>query len=448
MRNARRRSGKTQAGMPDTEAGAARHRTESWPAARRLGGSAARRLGGSAARRLGGSAARRLGGSADIIDGALAAIVNPLGGLFSGECSRRATAPSSTPYPPVSPLMAVSTRRRRFRPMVHARGRRLACQPALICNWYTKRGPKSTASAAASAAAAMRSPHSRCPPRRRPYPWCVSRPFGTGTRQMVHRKSRRRTPGAFGNGARRAVPHRKPRTARRTPRRFAAEHVRRYSCAEVTRSERWPRHQAVRYFHHASSVRAASPDGPGRRGRYRAPPPQTRACGIDALGSSPDRFAQGVSSLVRKSRNAAPSPVRLSTAVSCTCWWNSGLPPAFPISGSVQVTPRFPPAGPDGHGSPPSAVLSGRYDFLPLHGLRLIGFASRLRGCLSGSCPPWALPPSCRPGDGPGSGFHAGNPRSSVLARGQEQESPRFPGDPSCDSAPIHDPGRPVAPRL
>ena len=98
------------------------------------------------------------------------------------------------------------------------------------------------------------------PPRRRPYPWCVSRPFGTGTRQMVHRKSRRRTPGAFGNGARRAVPHRKPRTARRTSRRFAAEHVRRYSCAEVTRSERWPRHQAVRCFHYASSVRAASPD--------------------------------------------------------------------------------------------------------------------------------------------------------------------------------------------
>ena len=153
-------------------------------------------------------------------------------------------------------------------------------------------------------------------------------------------------------------------------------------------------------------------------------PPQTRACAIDALGSSPDRFAQGVSSLVRKSRNAAPSPVRLSTAVSCTCWWNSGLPPAFPISGSVQVTPRFPPAGPDGHGSPPSAVLSGRYDFLPSHGLRLIGFASRLRGCLSGSCPPWALPPSCRPGDGPGSGFHAGNPLSSVLARGQEQDLP------------------------
>jgi hypothetical protein len=48
------------------------------------------------------------------------------------------------------------------------------------------------------------------------------------------------------------------------------------------------------------------------------------------------------------------------------------------------VTPRFPPAGPDGHGSPPSAVLSRRYDFLPSHVLRLIGFASRLRGRLPG----------------------------------------------------------------
>ena len=336
MRNARRRSGKTQAGMPDTEAGAARHRTESWPAARRLGGSAARRLGGSAARRLGGSAARRLGGSAarrlggsaarrlggsaarrlggsaarrlggsaarrlggsaDIIDRALSAIVNPLGGLFCGKCPGPAAAPSSTPYPPVSPLMAVSTRRRRFRPMVHARGRGFACQPAPIYRWYTKCTPKSNA----SAAAAMRSPHSRCPPRRRPYPWCVSRPFGTGTRQMVHRKSRRRTPGAFGNGARRAVPHRKPRTARRTPRRFAAEHVRRYSCAEVTRSERWLRHQAVRYFHHASSVRAASPDA--RRAQVTSAAgwpravthprlPQFRTCPTKASGSSNDGLA-------------------------------------------------------------------------------------------------------------------------------------------------------------
>ena len=175
---------------------------------------------------------------------------------------------------------------------------------------------------------------------------------------------------------------------------------------------------------------------------------QTRACAIDALGSSPDRFAQRVSSLIRRSRNAAPSPVRLSTAVSCTCWWNSGFPPAFPISGSVQVTPRFPPAGPDGHGSPPSAVLSGRYDFLPLRVLQLIGFASRLRGCLSGSCSPTGAPVAVQARRRAGvwiscwqSPFQRSCPRAKA-------GSPRFPGDPSCDSAPIHDPGRPVAPRL
>ena len=48
------------------------------------------------------------------------------------------------------------------------------------------------------------------------------------------------------------------------------------------------------------------------------------------------------------------------------------------------MTPRFPPAGPDGHGSPPSTVLSRRYDSLPPHGLRLIGFASRLHERLPG----------------------------------------------------------------
>ena len=143
---------------------------------------------------------------------------------------------------------------------------------------------------------------------------------------------------------------------------------------------------------------------------------------------------------------AAP-PVRLSTAVSCTCWWNSAFPPAFPISGSVQVTLRFPPAGPDGRGSPPSAVLSERYDFLPSHVLRLIDFASRLRRRLPGFVFAGALPPPCRPDDGPGSGlFTLAVPfqRSCPRARAG---SPRFPGGPSRDFAPVHDPGRPVAPR-
>ena len=144
-------------------------------------------------------------------------------------------------------------------------------------------------------------------------------------------------------------------------------------------------------------------------------PPQTRACAIDALGSSPARFAQDA---------YAPSPVRLSTAVSCTCWWNSGFPPAFPISGSVQVTLRFPRAGPDGHGSPPSAVLSERYDFLPSHVLRLVDFASRLRRLLPGFVFAEALPPPCRPDDGPGSGlFTLAIPFPAILPTGKSRIS-------------------------
>ena len=111
------------------------------------------------------------------------------------------------------------------------------------------------------------------------------------------------------------------------------------------------------------------------------------------------------------------------------------------------MTPRFPPAGPDGHGSPPSAVLSERYDFLPPHVLRLIDFASRLRRRLPGFVFAGALPPPCRPDDGPGSGlFTLAVPfqRSCPRARAG---SPRFPGGPSRDFAPVHDPGRPVAPR-
>ena len=158
-------------------------------------------------------------------------------------------------------------------------------------------------------------------------------------------------------------------------------------------------------------------------------PPQTRACATDALGSSLDRFAQERSpeatpSLIHRPRNDAPSPVRLSAVVSCTCSWNSVFPPSFPTSGSVQVTPRFPPAGPDGHGSPPSKVLSGRYDFLPPHVLRLIVFASRLRRRLPGSCPPSALPPSCRPDDGPGSGlFSLALPFPAFLPAGRSRIS-------------------------
>ena len=89
------------------------------------------------------------------------------------------------------------------------------------------------------------------------------------------------------------------------------------------------------------------------------------------------------------------------------------------------MTPRFPPAGPDGHGSPPSAVLSGRYDFLLSRVLRLIGFASRLRGCLSGSVSALSAPAAVQARRRTGVWiFLAGNPLSSGLARGQEQDLP------------------------
>ena len=89
------------------------------------------------------------------------------------------------------------------------------------------------------------------------------------------------------------------------------------------------------------------------------------------------------------------------------------------------MTPRFPPAGPDGHGSPPSAVLSGRYDFLPSHVLRLIGFASRLRRCL----PRFVLASrrSRRHADlttGRGLDCSRWPSPSSILAHGQEQDLP------------------------
>ena len=46
----------------------------------------------------------------------------------------------------------------------------------------------------------------------------------------------------------------------------------------------------------------------------------------------------------------------------------------------------------------------------------------------AGACPirvrHRALPSPCRPGNGPGSGFHAGNPLSSVVTRGRKQDLP------------------------
>ena len=90
------------------------------------------------------------------------------------------------------------------------------------------------------------------------------------------------------------------------------------------------------------------------------------------------------------------------------------------------MTPRFPPAGPDGHGSPPSTVLSGRYDFLPPHVLRLIVFASRLRGLLPAEVRvrPRALPPPRRRRRRTGVWISCWPSLSSFLAHGQGQDLP------------------------
>ena len=74
-------------------------------------------------------------------------------------------------------------------------------------------------------------------------------------------------------------------------------------------------------------------------------------------------------------------------------------------------------------------------------------FASRLRVAARMFVFACALPTPCRPDAGPGSGlFTLAVPlqRSRPRAR---TGSPRFPGSPSRDSAPVHDPGRPFAPR-
>ncbi len=90
------------------------------------------------------------------------------------------------------------------------------------------------------------------------------------------------------------------------------------------------------------------------------------------------------------------------------------------------MAPRFPPAGPDGHGSPPSTVLSRRYDFLPLHVLRLIVFASRLRGLLPAGVRvrPRALPPPRRRRQRTGVWISRWPSLSSFFAHGQGQDLP------------------------
>ena len=125
--------------------------------------------------------------------------------------------------------------------------------------------------------------------------------------------------------------------------------------------------------------------------------------------------------------------LRVSSSVSHRWVCTNDAP--LPSSGSRW--PRFP-------------AFTGTIEALRLpapHGLRLIDSPAGSAGCLPCSCPPKALPPPCRLGDGPGSTlFTLASPfqRSRPRARAG---SPRFPDDPSRDSAPVHDPGRPFAPR-
>ena len=78
--------------------------------------------------------------------------------------------------------------------------------------------------------------------------------------------------------------------------------------------------------------------------------------------------------------------------------------------------------------------------------LRLIGSPAGSAGvCAFVSAT--ALPPPCRPDDGPGS-YCSRWPSPLQRPRPRARAGPpRFPGSPSCDSVPVHDPGRPVAPR-
>ena len=57
---------------------------------------------------------------------------------------------------------------------------------------------------------------------------------------------------------------------------------------------------------------------------------------------------------------------------------------------------------------------------------------------------PGALPSPYRPGDGPGSGFSCWHSPFQPLCPRARAGSPRFPGDPSRDFAPVHDPDDPL----
>ena len=135
-----------------------------------------------------------------------------------------------------------------------------------------------------------------------------------------------------------------------------------------------------------------------------------------------DRVPATGAGLPAAGSTAAPRGPAWHSDTKCSPKWAAEHAPVTPLTGQ-----RNSPAssGSRWHGSPPSAVLSGRYDFLLSHVLRLIVFASRLRGCLPGFVS--ALGRSRRrtgPATDRGLDFHAGIPLSSLFAHGQEQDLP------------------------
>ena len=114
------------------------------------------------------------------------------------------------------------------------------------------------------------------------------------------------------------------------------------------------------------------------------------------------------------------------------------FPPTFPISGSVQVTPRFPPAGPDG---PRFPAFKGTIEALRLPaplGLRPIDSPTGSAGACRVRVRPRTLPSACRPTDGPGCGlFMLAIPVPAALPTGKSRISqvpwrsiPRLCADP------------------
>src|SRR5271169_1924447 len=107
------------------------------------------------------------------------------------------------------------------------------------------------------------------------------------------------------------------------------------------------------------------------------------------------------------------------------------------------MTPLFPRSGPGESGSPMSQVVLRCYDFparIPGH-LFVSLPGSTLPSSVRVSRLALALPEGRRVPSGPGSLFSR-RPNGRLALTWTWAGSPRFPGDPSCAFASVHDPGR------